>query len=84
MFKEIKAGLDYKLIKNAIPGAHFDEVMYADDTICISQDTKTMNQYIQKIEQIGKEYGMMLNKAKCELLTTEKIPTYTSQIIKKC
>ena len=74
MFKEIKAGLDYKLIENSIPGAHFDEVMYADDTICISQDTKTMNQYIQKIEQIGKEYGMMLNKAKCELLTTEKNP----------
>ena len=33
-----------------------------------------MNQFIQKIETIGAEYGLTLNKKKCELLTTEKDP----------
>ena len=48
--------------------------MYADDTILISEDTKTMNDYIKQIEKIGAENGLHLNKKKCELLTTEKDP----------
>ena len=42
MFEDVKeeANLAIDLIKNRVPGADFDEVMYADDTICISQDTK--------------------------------------------
>ena len=62
------------LIKNIVPGADFDEVMYADDTICISEDTKTINNFIQEIERIGLEYGLKLNKKKCELLTSAKDP----------
>ena len=26
MFKDMKAGLDYELVKNSVPGSHFDEV----------------------------------------------------------
>ena len=33
-----------------------------------------MNQFIQKIETVGAEYGLKLNKSKCELLTTENDP----------
>ena len=62
------------LVTQRIPGAEFDEVMYADDTILISENTKTMNQYIKQIEIIGKQYGLNLNKKKCELLTTEQDP----------
>ena len=74
MFEDVKEDLILNLIKYRIPGANFDEVMYADDTICISEDTKTMNQFIQKIESIGAEYGLTSNKNKCELLTSEKDP----------
>ena len=76
MFEDIKedSNLAYNLIKHRVPGADFDEVMYADDTICISQDTKTMNKFIKSIETIGKEYGLKLNKSKCELITTATNP----------
>ena len=74
MFDDIKESLQHKLVVHRVLGANFDEVMYADDTICICQDTKTMNKYINKIEEVGLEYGMKLNKGKCELLTTEKNP----------
>ena len=33
-----------------------------------------VNQFIQNIETIGADYGLKLNKTKCELLTTEKEP----------
>ena len=76
MFEDIKedSNLAANLIKNRVPGADFDEVMYADDTICISQDTKTMNNFIKSIETVGKEYGLKLNKSKCELITTANKP----------
>ena len=62
MFEDIKENIACNLAKHRVPGANFDEVMYADDTICISEDTKTMNQFIQNIERIGAEYGLTLNK----------------------
>ena len=76
MFADIKENhnLRMNLYKHRVPGADFDEVMYADDTICISEDTKTMNNFIQEIERIGAEYGLSLNKTKCELLTSAKDP----------
>ena len=35
------------LAKQRVPGAGFDEVTYADDTICISTDTKAMKQVLR-------------------------------------
>ena len=56
MFEDVKeeSNLATNLIKNRVPGADFDEVMRADDTICISQDTKTIDKIIKSIETIGK------------------------------
>ena len=48
--------------------------MYADDTILVSESTKAMNLFIRQIEIKGREYGLNLNKKKCELLTTEDKP----------
>ena len=61
--------MDNELKKHRVPGADFDEVTYADDTICISRCIKTMNEFIESIEIEGFKYGMKLNKTKCELLT---------------
>ena len=52
----------------------FDEVTYADDTICISTSTKAINEFVKHIEIEGKKYGMKLNKGKCELITTHTNP----------
>ena len=43
MFDDIKEELVFDLARHRVPGANFDEVMYADDTMCVSEDTKTMN-----------------------------------------
>ena len=40
--------------------------MYADDTILISEDTKTMNQFIKQIEITGATYGLKLDYASPE------------------
>ena len=74
MFEHIQEEISQDLAKYRVPGASFDEVMYADDTMCISDDIKTMNKFIQKVEVTGEEYGLKINKSKCELLKTEKKP----------
>ena len=53
-----------------VPGANFDEVLYADDTILISTDTRVINKLLAKIEKEGKRYGMKLNRGKCEVVHT--------------
>ena len=53
MFHEVHETTRGNLIKHRHPGTTTDEVMYADDTICISSDTKTMNQFIKQIETTG-------------------------------
>ena len=51
-------------------GANYDEILYADDTVCISEDTKTMNQFLKAIEKEGGMYGLKRSRSKCELLNT--------------
>ena len=50
----------------------FDEILYADDTICVSTNTKAMNRLLAAIETEGAKYGLRLNKTKCELLRPNK------------
>ena len=40
-------------MKQRVPRAYFDEVMYADDTILVSESTKAMNLFIRQIEIKG-------------------------------
>ena len=69
LFYDVHQTLDHTLRRKRIPGADFDEVTYADDTICISRSISTMNESIKTIEEKGIKYGMKLSKTKCELLT---------------
>jgi len=70
LFYDIHEGDTQKLGKHGVFGTNFDEIVYADDTICISTDTKAINHFLKDIEKEGKNYGLLLNKDKCELLTT--------------
>ena len=45
MFHDIKLEIQGTLSLHRIEGINVDEVMYADDTICISNDTRTMNKF---------------------------------------
>ena len=70
MFHDVHK-LDSHTVKmKRIPGADFDEVLYADDTICMSTDTKVINRTLANIEREGAKYGLKLNRQKCEVLHT--------------
>ena len=68
MFSEVKEKLTGNQIRYRLQGARFDEVLFADDTICISHDTKIINHNLKAIEEVGAKSGMKLNQAKCEAL----------------
>ena len=70
LFHDIHSLDPQSLTQHRICGANFDEIVYADDTICVSNDTKAMNKFLKSIEEEGAKYGLTLNKDKCELLTT--------------
>ena len=54
--------------RQRVTGTIGDEVLYADDTICITQTVAAMNRLLAAIEAEGKYYGLNLNKKKCEYL----------------
>ena len=56
------------ILNSRIEGLAEDEVLYADDTILFSTDTKAMNRMIARIESESHKYGLQLNYGKCELV----------------
>ena len=55
LFSDVKRNVDIKrkLEENRVPGASFDEVLYADDTILVSTDTRTIHLFLKEIEEQG-------------------------------
>ena len=45
-----------------------NEILYADDTICISEDEEALSKLLQAVEVEGGTYGLHINKKKCEHL----------------
>ena len=45
-----KSQQEHKLTQNRVKGANFDAVLYADDTICVSENETTMNTLLQVLE----------------------------------
>ena len=52
-----------------VQGSEFDEILYVDDTILISEKSATAQKYLHKIEEESAKYGMKLNKTKCEVIS---------------
>ena len=46
-----------------------DELLYADDTICITQDEEAMGILLETIETEGTYYGLKTNRSECEYLS---------------
>ena len=68
MFLDVKQKMASNILQYRVQGARFDEILFADDTICISHDTKTMNKMLKAIMEVGLLSGMKLNYNKCEAI----------------
>ena len=80
MFHDVHQETDKHLLQQRVPGAEFDEVTYADDTICITTETKAMNKFLEAIEWEGFRYGLKLNKKNVNSSQHIKMQIYTSKI----
>ena len=70
LFHDIHTGdLQHKLAAQRITGMQDDEILYADDTICVTQDEEAMDALLAAIEKEGARYGLKLNRTKCEYLS---------------
>lgn len=67
---DIHRGGTQDMIRHRILGTNYGEVLYADDTICMSIDTRAINKLLASIEQEGRNYRLKLNKGKCEVIHT--------------
>ena len=57
-----------QLSDHRIIGMQEDEVLYADDTVCMTENENATNRLLRAIEIEGANYGLRLNKKKCEYL----------------
>ena len=64
--------LDHELKNNRPINHDIDEVLYADDTILCSTNAKTVEKLLHRIEDIGRQYGLHLNKDKCDAISTNE------------
>ena len=86
LFFDVHRKLQGQEEEQRVKGAEFDQVLFADDTICIAQDKQVMEDMLKAIEEEGAKYGMKLNKKKCELLawgTIEQVKMADGTILNK-
>ena len=75
MFHDIHTNDKLRLEKHRILGTVRDEVLFADDTICMSENHKAIERLLHEIEHESQKYGLELNKTECELLIFGKNQT---------
>ena len=46
------------------------EVFYADDTLLVTKNTRTMNRLLHAVESESQYYGLKLNQSKCAAITS--------------
>ena len=68
IFHEVHLDDNINVENYRVQNADFSEVLYADDTICTTTNEHAMNRLLKKIEQVSRDYGLKLNKKKCELI----------------
>ena len=63
MFNKVHYRLWADMIEHRVQGVEFDEIMYADDTICVSENREAMETLLKDIEEeeggaaVEEEYG---------------------------
>eukprot|EP00973_Karenia_brevis_P005566 759451-Karenia_brevis.AAC.1 len=61
MFHDIHNKMDKHMKQHRVTNTNFDEVLFADDTICISESAQALSKFLQTIQKEGKKYGLTLN-----------------------
>lgn len=69
IFQDIKAKINTPKQVEPIPGIHFSEILYADDTLIFGTHTHTINKLIHAIQARSAKYNMELNRKRCINLT---------------
>lgn len=72
IFTDIRHTLNTSKQLEPIPGIHFAEVLYADDTLLFGTHTQTVNKLLQAVQQESGKYKMKLNMGKCINLTIDR------------
>ena len=83
MFHDIHEEDHLNLIRYRPNNCNFDEILYADDTILVSTDTRAMNKLLAEIEGAAELYGLKLNKKNACLSTFTTMQKSNSQTGKK-
>ena len=71
LFKDVHDGMEDDVAQNEQPkrnrvsNANFNEILYADDTICVANGRVAMQRHLAAIEKEGEKFGLKLNKEKC-------------------
>ena len=77
LFQDIKSILNTPKQKDPIPGIHFAEILYADDTMIFGTHTHTINKLLQAIQEESAKYNMALNLDPCVNLTVNRTQSST-------
>ena len=67
-FYGVHAGDKLKLKKQSMQGMETDEILSADNTICVTQDEEATSTLLNELEKEGRHYWLTLNRTKCEYL----------------
>ena len=68
MFKDIHMNVDRDITNRLVNGTTFAEILYADDTMLVTQDTRSMHRILHAIEAESAYCGLELNKGKCNVI----------------
>jgi len=68
MFHDIHHDTDRQVLLGRVDHINFTEILYADDTLLMSKNSRPMNKLIAAIEKESAYYGMRLNKKKCQFI----------------
>ena len=71
MFRDIHRKHHRDLSDSRIEQITFNELLYADDTLLISKNTRGMNKFLHAIEEESAYYGLRLNQAKWQYSSHE-------------
>lgn len=72
MFSDIRAEHHRILSHGKLDHVLFSEILYADDTVLVTRNTRTMNVLLHAVEQESHYYGLKLNQSKCAAVTTNR------------
>ena len=63
IFRDVHDGLN--LSRGTLDGLSFTELLYADDTVLITNNVNAMNRFLRNVEKCARYHGLSFNKDKC-------------------